>query len=352
MYRFKTIILGTDLDKLTSVGEHLKNEFHDEIFMTVIRMEFEEYLANHQPDIFLIDMSSKLSDSEKNNIAESVNIIAEKYSDCVIMAYGDKKSSLKDKDFQETVDCFSGKTIAKISQDYGQLRSNVIVKGNKMISVLAGFFAPYLVGNFDQPGFDILLTEAYERDEDAGLLDELKKGFGLFSSLLQEENRNLIESALDVYEERLLTAEEIESIQNSFFFQFTSLTAMENFIDRRRYYAEKGVIEEVWESTISFAREIENSVIFGCHKLGDEVNLKITIPVEHDLKKISERSKFYKTIKKIEPYGTMSIRSGSQTISIGSDHHIDKEEFVEGTVFNIQIKVFVPTRRRRGLKRV
>ncbi len=351
MYNFKTIVLGTDKDKLMPISDHIREEYNDDVFMTFIRVEFEEYLTKQQPDILLIDISTQLSSAEKKNITESVKIVKEKYPECVLMAFGGKKSTLKDKEFQEAVDLFSGKTIQKISKDYEAIRSRVILKGNKMIVVLTGFFAPYLVGNYKQPGFDRLLTETYSREENLEILNQLKRNFLLFKPLLQEHNQELLENALEVYPERDLTREEIEQIKEAFFFQFTSLTAMKNFIDRRRYYAEKDVIKDIWETTISYAREVENTIIFGCHKLGNTVKLKVTVPAEYDLKKISPRSKYYKTIQKIQPYGTMTIKSGDQTVYIGSGEPEAELDAVDKLVFSLHFRVVVPTRGRRGLKR-
>ncbi|MBW6515516.1 MAG: hypothetical protein K0B81_02730 [Candidatus Cloacimonetes bacterium] len=352
MYNFKTLILGTDPEKLASVGEYLSETYQDEVFMTAIRIELEEYLSQQKPDILLVDISSQMNASEKKNILESVKMIKAQCPECVILAFGGKKTTIKDKDFQEAVNIFSGKLLTKITKDYESLRSLAIVKGNKMIGILTVFFAPYLTGNYEIPGFDRLLAETHSREENLEVIEQLETNFGLFSPLLQENNRELIESALSIYRERNLKPEEIEKIQEAFFFQFTTLTAMENFIDRRRYYAEKQVIEDVWESTISFAREIENSIIFGCHKLGDVIHLKITVPTTFELKKLTPRSKFYKTIESIEPYGVMIIRSGDQTLCIGCNEQNEEIESVEGTVFLIRIKVVVPTRGRRGLKRL
>ena len=340
MNTFKTIILGTDKEAMTPLGEHITEVYQDEVFMTYIRMEFEEYLNKNQPDLMLIDISTQLSAAEKKNIIESVEILQQKNPGCIVIAYGGKKTTIKDKGFQEAVDVFSGKTVAKIGKDYGEMRTKA-----------TAFFAPYLIGNYEDPGFDRLLNQTYSREDNLQVLDALKTKYNLFRSLLKEENRDLIDSTFNIYQERDLTHEEIENIQSTFFFQFTTLTAMENFIDRRRYYAEKDVITNVWESTIAYAREIENSIIFGCHKLGDVVHLKLTIPVEYDLKKISTRSKFYKIMESIEPYGTMTIRSGSQLLSIGIPDSSDSEETVEGTIFRICINVVVPARGRRGLKR-
>lgn len=351
MYNFKTLILGTDQDKLASMGAFIQDNYRDEVFATAIRIELEEYLSKQEPDIFLVDISGQMSAAEKKNIIDIVGMIKEKHPSCLLLAYGGKKNTLKDKAFQESIDSFSGKTDSKIAPDYEKLRSQAIIKGNKMIDILTLFFAPYLVGNYEQPGFDRLLSENHNREENLEILDQLEHNFQLFDTLLLEDNRRMIGSALKTYRERNLTSEEIEEIQQAFFFQFTNLTAMENFIDRRRYYAEKKVIEEVWEATISYAREIEDSIIFGCHKLGDIIHLKITIPVDYDLKKIAPRGKFNKKIAEIEPYGVMTIRNGEQTICIGSKKPVDAEEEIEGTVFLIRIKVVVPTRGRRGLKR-
>jgi len=351
MYRFKTIILGTDKESITSIGEHLKETYRDDVFTTYIRLEFEEYLGNNNPDILLIDLSNQLSDAEKKNITESVKIVREKYPSCVIMAYGGKKTTVKEKSFQDAVDCFSGKTISKISKDYEEMRSKAVVKGNNMIAVLTGFFAPYLIGKYDEPGFDRLLNQTFSREENLEVLDRLKENFQLFASLLQEDNRKMLESALEVYATRDLTIDEIETIQNTFFFQFTTLTAMENFIDRRKYYAEGKVIEDVWESTIKFAREVEDSILFGCHKLGDIVHLKISLPSEYDVNTITTRSKFYKKLESVEPYGTITIRSGDQSLCIGSCESFEGAERVDGIIFDIRIQVVVPPRGRRGLKR-
>jgi hypothetical protein len=352
MYSFRTIILGTDPKSISSVGEHLKEVFHDEVVTIYIRVEFEEYLAKHKPDIMLIDLSSALSSAEKKNITESVMIIKDRYPQAVLMVYGGKKSTLKDKNFQDSIDYFSGKTVTKIADDYMKARTQAVLKGNRMIAILTGFFAPYLIGNYEQPGFDRLLTATYSRDENLELIEKMKKSFLLFQPLLQEKSQQLIENALNTYPERDLTPEEIEEIQEAFYFQFTHLTAMNNFSDRRRYYAEKDVITNIWESTIDFVREIEDSIIFGCHKLGDTVNLKISSPVDYDLKKISKRSNYYKLIESIEPYGTMTLRSGDQIIYLGSGHPEDRDEPVEGTLINMQFKVVVPARGRRGIKRL
>jgi|SRR5690554_2407677 hypothetical protein len=351
MYSFKTLILGSDKESITSVGEHLQETYRDKIFMTYIRLEFEEYLEKNNPDIFLIDLSSQLSDAEKKNIIESVRILREKYPSTVMMTYGSKKTMIKEKGFQDAIDCFSGKTIAKIGKDYEEMRRRAVVKGNNLIAVLTGFFAPYLIGKYDQPAFDRLLNQTYSREENLEILDDLKESFQLFAPLLQDKNRKMLESALEIYSSRDLTVDEIETIQNTFFFQFTTLTAMENFIDRRRYYAEGKVIEDVWESTIEFAREVENSILFGCHKLGDIVHLKISLPSEYDVNQITAKSKFYRKLEGIEPYGTMTIRSGDQSLCIGSCESFEGAERVEGIVFDIRIKVVVPPRGRRGLKR-
>ena len=352
MYNFKTLILGMDNDKMIPIGKHLRENYHDEVYMTSIRMELEDYLSQKQPDIFIVDISTQLSSGEKKNIVEAVEIIKAKCPDCLIMAYGGKKTTLKDKGFQDSIDCFSGKVLPKAAKDYEDLRRKSIVKGNKLIDILTLFFAPYLVGNYEQPGFDRLLSTSHTREENLEVIGQLNNNLMLFGPLLQEENYKLLESALKIYPDRNLTHEEIDRIQQAFFFQFTTLTAMENFIDRRRYYAERMVIENVWESTISFAREIENSIIFGCHKLGDEIHLKITIPTIYDLGKITNRSKFYKVAQIIEPYGKMTIRSGDQVFWLGSIQDEEREGTVDGTVFDIQIRVVVPTRGRRGLKRL
>ncbi|MCB5231001.1 MAG: hypothetical protein WCX83_00890 [Candidatus Cloacimonas sp.] len=351
MNNITTVVASANREELLPFVEQLDANYNDRIIFVTEYEDVKENLEGKEPEIVVYILSDKPSDDEKDAMVSFIEKIKLEYPLCFVLVVGARKSSIKDKGFQDMVAAFITKGADKMLEEYDLLRPQVVRVKNKMISVLTGFFAPYLTGEYELGGFDQLLSGTYTREENLEILDSLKERFRLFASLLQEENRLLLENALEVYEERDLTDEERDIIRQEFFFQFNSLPAMENFSDRRQYYAEKKVISDVWKSTIAFSKEVEDAVIFGCRKLADVVQLRVTNLVEYDLDKISPRTKFYKMLQDLEPYGTVKVSCQDQVLYIGENHNIFDESSSEGLTFQFFFRVMVPERRRRGLKR-
>jgi hypothetical protein len=351
MYNITTVLAGNNREGLIALEERIVLDFNDKTVLIDSYEDMLEQLEGKEPDALVFFLSDKPNNDEKDFLVDIVEKTKLEYPHCIVIVAGGKKGVVKDKGFQEMVNSFVVKAIDKIIEEYEPLRPLVVRIKNKMISVLTGFFAPYLIGEYEMGGFDQLLSGTYIREDNLPILDDLKRRFKLFAPILLENNYQLIARALEIYEERDLSDDEKQEIRDEFFFQFNSLPAMENFSDRRQYYAEKRVLSEVWDNTIAFSKEVGDAVIFGCRKLADVVQLRVTNLVEFDLNKLTPKSKFYKQLQEIEPYGTVKISCQDQVLYIGENHDVFEETMSSGLVFQFYFRVMVPERRKRGLKR-
>ncbi len=355
MRAIKTLIIWTDESRKDKIANDIGLLCNCEI--TDFSYDEQIEIGDAGIDIVLIDIAKCDDKQAPKTILGSVQKIKEVSPDSVFMIAGKCSADIKKK-FKDYVDIFSGVTSVKIKNDFRQCLNNLISTKQKLNYYLTDFFAPHLVGDLSRKGFELVMNDTYEREAYKEDFLDLWRSFMFVSPLLEPENRDILKTALYAYEERELTFEEKEAIREEFFFQFNKLPVLHNFTDRRLYYIERSVVQEVWESVIHYARDVDNSLLFGCHKIKDRVYLKIMVHKDYSLKKITKNSKIHKIMSKLVPYGDILIKSGEQRMVIGSDpiggdieEPVNKEEEQEYLTFHIYVKVILPHRRHRGLKR-
>lgn len=354
MKAVNTLIIYTDevrKDKLTHDIDLLcKN------IITSIKYDQEVDIKEGQFDILVVDFGQTIIKDIALILIDLIQLIKNIEPSIISIITGKYSTVIKNK-LKNTIDVFSGVTIVKIKKDYRRCIDLMISKKQKLNYYLTDFFAPHLVGDIERKGFELVLNETYERETYQEDFLDLWRSFMFVAPLLKEENKELLKTSLHTYVERNLTEEEKDLIQREFFFQFNSLYALQNFNERRLYYMEKSTIEYVWNSVITFARNIDNSLLFGCYKSINIIRLKIMIHQSYPLKKITKNSSVYKTLMIIEPYADVIITSNGEQIVIGSQSQLEYSDIgitpidQEYLTFDFYFKVILPQRRRRGLKR-
>lgn len=356
MRAINTLIIWTD--------ESRKAKIADDISLlcrcNIIDAGYDQHIDLENKDIHIVVVDIDKCDDKKIRqiVLDTVKEIKEQKPEAIFMMSGKCSADIKKK-FKNQIDIFSGITAIKIKNDYRSCLDMLICSKHKLNFYLTDFFAPHLVGDLSRKGFELVLNDTYERDTYKEDFLDLWRSFMFVAPLLKPDNRDILKAALHAYEERELTYEEKNEIRSEFFFQFNTLPVLHNFTDRRLYYIEKSVIADVWESVIQYARDIDNSLLFGCHKLRDRVHLKIMIHKGYSLNKITKNSKIHKKMSEIIPYGDILIKCGEQRMFIGSDPiegSIEEpvnqgEEEQNYLTFHIYVKTILPHRRHRGLKR-
>jgi len=353
MKPIKTSIIRTDESKNEQIAYEIKELCDSDI--TNIQLNDQLRLNDFNSDITLIYLAKDDDQKVITPLYEQLNSVKESDPGSVLMLAGSFSTDIK-KTFRDVIDIFSGVTVPKIRKDFRSCIDLHIRKRKNLNYYLTDFFAPHLVGDLDRKGFELVLNDTFDKESYEENYPSLRKTYELIAPSLNECNREILDTALVTYFEKNLTKEEKEEIKTEFFFQFNTLSSLNNFSERRLYYIERSVIENSWSKVIDFVRSIDNSLHFGCYKFSKCIYLKVMINKAYPLKKISKKSDIYKTLLHMEPYGDIVVTSKDDKIVIGSDafwkeSYPEENLDEESTVFNFYVKVILPHRRHRGLKR-
>jgi hypothetical protein len=343
-----TVIIGADQERVSHLDDEMKKVYDGKITPLEASVDLAAKLEELSPDIVIFDIGEEGKEQQIDSILSVVEEFSNVYPSSKVMVSGkiaaSLKKRLKDNDFD-----ISGAMTKKIIKDYQETTAGLIRSNANMIKILTHFFTPHLVGHYDTVGFDLFINGGFEREELLSEANVLYRRLNMFSSLLTEENKKLLETTLNTFQKEELSEELRDAVREAFYFQFTTLPSLENFSDERQYFAESAVIKNIWETVTVFARENGDGIIFGCSKTDDIIKLKIAINQTYDLKKISKRTKLYQVLAKIRPYGSVVVTCGTDQLTIGKPQDSITES--EGLTFEFFFRVIIPVRRRRGLKR-
>ncbi|MBN2858595.1 MAG: response regulator, partial [Candidatus Delongbacteria bacterium] len=344
----KLFIADNDDNLINSISRNIISKFGDTVEYSLCPEAASEKVMISKPDIVITDInfSSSENDTDPGMITAGVEFarkVRKHLPETRIIAISGYRNNdeifekITEKDWY---DVFHTKGGDDLYDKYEQLRTQVINRRTGLIPFLSKFFSPLNHNWDDKKSIYRLLHTNYERQENLRCIPGILEYFDSFKDMLQSENSKIITDFINNYKEREVSCEEREELKRRFHLKTNEMECLYGSI-RTTVYAERDVVEEIWNKMVSETRDHSDfhGSVFSTDLKDCEVIFSIRQNSRFDFDRFLESGRTLTVYKKIQFYGDLIISSGHLSMSSVKGSLSKNEHPVEGTVIKMRLKI-------------